>query len=74
MKLKNELYQVNLMLNTMDDFVKSGAITREELADAILKRHVMPMKYVMEYAVRNLYGVGDSKGKKKSKKNHQPLL
>jgi hypothetical protein len=36
--------------------VKDGVVTRKELTDIVLRRHVLAMKQVLKYADKNLNG------------------
>lgn len=48
------LKDINIMLDNLDQLVKDGVLTRRELTDIILRRHVLAMKYVLRYAEKNL--------------------
>lgn len=50
MKLK----RINLNLDELDRMVNDGVLTRRELTDIVLRRHILAMKQVMKYAKRNL--------------------
>ena len=51
---ERQLKEINLMLNSLDALVNNGVLTRKELTDIVLRRHILAMKQVMKYAGRNL--------------------
>ena len=51
---EKKLKKINLNLDELDTFVKDGTLTRKELTDIILHRHILAMKQVMKYASKNL--------------------
>ena len=53
---EEQLKKINIYLNTIDKIVKDGVLTRKELTDVVLRRHILSMKQVMRYAEKNLNG------------------
>jgi len=51
---ERKLKQLNLSLDEMDQMVVDGILTRKELTDIVLRRHILAMKQVMRYAEKNL--------------------
>lgn len=51
---ERKLKQLNLSLDEMDKMVTDGILTRKELTDIVLRRHILAMKQVMRYADKNL--------------------
>ena len=51
---ERKLKQLNLRLDEMDKMVNDGILTRKELTDIVLRRHILAMKQVMRYADKNL--------------------
>lgn len=51
---ERKLKQLNLSLDEMDKMVVDGILTRKELTDIVLRRHILAMKQVMRYAEKNL--------------------
>lgn len=51
---QRSIKQVNMDLDYFDQLVVDGVMTRQELTDIILRRHVLAMKHVLAYASRNL--------------------
>lgn len=51
---ERKLKQLNLSLDEMDKMVTDGILTRKELTDIVLRRHILAMKQVMRYAEKNL--------------------
>ena len=51
---ERSLKQVNLNLNYFDQLVIDGVLSRRELTDIILKRHILSMKHVLKYVERNI--------------------
>lgn len=51
---QRSIKQVNMDLDYFDQLVVDGVMTRQELTDIILRRHVLAMKHVLMYASRNL--------------------
>ena len=51
---EKKLKRINLNLNELDQFVIDGVVTRKELTDIVLRRHILAMKQVMRYADKNL--------------------
>ena len=45
---------INMNLNELDQMVNDGIVTRKELTDIVLRRHILAMKQVMRYADKNL--------------------
>lgn len=58
------LKSLNIELDNIDYLVSSGMITRRELTDIVLRRHILSMKEVLKYADKNIQ---QSKIKKKKK-------
>lgn len=51
---RNEILKnLNITLNNIDELVERGILTRKELTDIILKRHILAMKQVLKYAKKN---------------------
>lgn len=48
------LKRINTSLDEMDKMVDAGILTRKELTDIVLRRHVLAMKQVLRYADKNL--------------------
>ncbi len=48
------LKAINMNLNELDQMVNDGIVTRKELTDIVLRRHVLAMKQVLKYADKNL--------------------
>lgn len=48
------LAQINKTINSLDDFVKRGDVTRIELTKMILKRHILSAKHVYGYILKNM--------------------
>lgn len=48
------LKRINLNLDELDQMVNDGVLTRKELTNIVLHRHVLAMKQVLKYAERNL--------------------
>lgn len=48
------LKAINMSLNELDQMVNDGIVTRKELTDIVLRRHVLAMKQVLKYADKNL--------------------
>lgn len=53
-KREEQLKKINIYLNTIDKMVQDGVLTRKELTDVVLRRHILSMKQVMRYAEKNL--------------------
>ena len=53
---EEQLKKINIYLNIIDKMVQDGVLTRKELTDVVLKRHILSMKQVMRYAEKNLNG------------------
>lgn len=53
---EEQLKKINIYLNTIDKMVQDGVLTRKELTDVVLRRHILSMKQVMRYAEKNLNG------------------
>ena len=53
---EEQLKNINIYLNTIDKMVQDGVLTRKELTDVVLRRHILSMKQVMRYAEKNLNG------------------
>lgn len=53
---EEQLKKINIYLNTIDKIVQDGVLTRKELTDVVLRRHILSMKQVMRYAEKNLNG------------------
>lgn len=51
---EKRLKQLNIWLDCIDRTVADGLLTRKELTDIVLHRHILAMKQVMRYAARNL--------------------
>lgn len=51
---EEQLKKINIYLNTIDKMVQDGVLTRKELTDIVLRRHILSMKQVMRYAEKNL--------------------
>lgn len=51
---EKRLKQLNIWLDCIDRTVADGILTRKELTDIVLHRHILAMKQVMKYAARNL--------------------
>ena len=51
---EKKLKQINLNLDELDQMVADGVVTRRELTDIVLRRHILAMKQVMNYADKNL--------------------
>lgn len=51
---EKQLKQINLSLDKLDKMVNDGIVTRKELTDIILRRHILAMKQVLKYADKNL--------------------
>lgn len=51
---EKRLKQLNIWLDCIDRTVADGLLTRKELTDIVLHRHILAMKQVMKYAARNL--------------------
>lgn len=51
---EEQLKKINIYLNTIDKMVQDGVLTRKELTDVVLRRHILSMKQVMRYAEKNL--------------------
>lgn len=48
------LKAINMNLNELDQMVTDGIVTRKELTDIVLRRHVLAMKQVQKYMKRNI--------------------
>lgn len=48
------LRTININLNELDQMVKDGIVTRQELTDIVLRRHILAMKQVQKYMKRNI--------------------
>lgn len=48
------LKAININLNELDQMVVDGIVTRQELTDIILRRHILAMKQVQKYMKRNI--------------------
>ena len=48
------LKEINMNLNELDQMVNDGIVTRKELTDIVLRRHVLAMKQVQKYMKRNI--------------------
>ena len=48
------LKQINMNLNELDKMIENGVVTRKELTDIVLRRHILAMKQVLRYADKNL--------------------
>lgn len=48
------LRTINIKLNELDQMVKDGIVTRQELTDIVLRRHILAMKQVQKYMKRNI--------------------
>lgn len=48
------LKTINMNLNELDQMVTDGIVTRKELTDIVLRRHVLAMKQVQKYMKRNI--------------------
>ena len=46
--------QININLDYFDKLVNDNILSREELTDIVMRRHILAMKYVLKYAERNL--------------------
>lgn len=53
---EEQLKKINIYLNTIDKMVQDGVLTRKEMTDVVLRRHILSMKQVMRYAEKNLNG------------------
>ena len=53
---EEQLKKINIYLNTIDKMVQDGVLTRKELTEVVLRRHILSMKQVMRYAEKNLNG------------------
>lgn len=53
---EKQLREINIKLNELDAMVMNGVVTRQELTDIVLRRHILAMKQVMKYAKKNLAG------------------
>lgn len=53
---EEQLNKINIYLNTIDKMVQDGVLTRKEMTDVVLRRHILSMKQVMRYAEKNLNG------------------
>lgn len=51
---EKKLKQINIWLDDIDHMVVEGVLTRKELTDVVLRRHILAMKQVMRYAGKNL--------------------
>lgn len=51
---EEQLKKINIYLNVIDKMVQDGVLTRKELTDIVLRRHILSMKQVMRYAEKNL--------------------
>lgn len=51
---EKKLKRINLNLDELDKMVKDGVLTRRELTETVLRRHILAMKQVLKYAERNL--------------------
>lgn len=51
---EEQLKKINIYLNVIDKMVQDGVLTRKELTDVVLRRHILSMKQVMRYAEKNL--------------------
>lgn len=51
---EEQLKKINIYLNIIDKMVQDGVLTRKELTDVVLRRHILSMKQVMRYAEKNL--------------------
>lgn len=51
---EKKLKQINVNLDELDQMVVDGVVTRRELTDIVLRRHILAMKQVMNYADKNL--------------------
>lgn len=51
---EEKLKQINKMLDTLDSYVSTGFLTRREMTDIILRRHILSMKEVLKYSKKNL--------------------
>lgn len=48
------LKAINMNLNELDKMIEDGIVTRKELTDIVLRRHILAMKQVLKYADKNL--------------------
>lgn len=51
---EKKLKRINVNLDELDQMVADGVVTRRELTDIVLRRHILAMKQVMRYADRNM--------------------
>ena len=51
---ERSIKQINVNLDAFDQIVNDGVLTRRELTDIVLRRHILTMKYVLKYAEKNL--------------------
>ena len=51
---EKKLKQINVNLDELDQMVADGVVTRRELTDIVLRRHILATKQVMNYADKNL--------------------
>lgn len=51
---ERQLKQINLNLDFLDRMVNDGVLTRKELTEIVLHRHILAMKQVQKYMKRNI--------------------
>ena len=60
------LKKIHREIDHFDEYVALGVISRLELTEAILHRHILSAKYAMQYFMKNLHQANDSNQSKEN--------